>query len=210
MRASTLAVLAAFLPMLAVAAEQDDVTYRALVQRARSGDTTVDYRLLRLTCMKSDLCQPRGSKTDLGALTDAEKAGDLKKAAEIAEKLLDEGFVNLEAHASLSEIYQRLHDPEKAAFHFKMVLNMMLSIRNSGDGKTKETAFEVICDREEYDLLTSLDLPYYGVGVVSTRKITEGLHAYNRWEVRSPKTGQIETIFFNEDNFSPTKSHPRD
>jgi Domain of unknown function (DUF4919) len=204
-----LAALAAiFLPL--TAAEQDDIVYRALVQRAKSGDRTVDYRLMRLTCMKSSLCQPRGSRPDLAALNAATKDHQLQKAVEIGERLIDEGFVNVEVHATLVKVYADLHDTEKSNFHLDMVAGMLRSIMSSGDGKTKETAYEVICDREQYDLLTTLGLPYSGDSIISAQTNTEGAHTYSRWEVRNPKTGMTEVIFFNKDAFVPEKSLPRD
>jgi Domain of unknown function (DUF4919) len=192
-------------PSFAMGAEQDDATYRALVQRVESGDFTIDFRSLRMACVRSSLCEPRGTKADLGALNRADNDHEFDKVAEVAEKLISKGFVNIEAHANCVGAYAQLHNTVKSKFHQDVTTELLRSILNSGDGKTKQTAFEVICDREEYDTLSALGLPYFGPSVSSTT-VEDGEHHYDRWEVRHPQTGQMVVLFFNTDAFSPTKS----
>lgn len=191
-------------------AEQDDITYRTLVQRVMGGDFTVDFRSLRLACMKSSHCEPRGTKEDLGAMNSAEQNHQLNRVVEIAGKLIERGFVNLEAHATSAAAYAEMNEPAKAKFHRDVTTALTRSIFDSGDGKTKESAFEVICDREEYVMMAALGLPYFGSSVSKTRVAADGPHTYERWEVRNPETGQNAVVFFNIDAFSPTKSRVGD
>jgi hypothetical protein len=81
----------------------------------------------------------------------------------------------------------------------------MRSIFLSGDGKTKETAFEVICDREEYIMMTALGLPSLGSSV-SAESFAFGPHRYDKRQVADTKTSKYIEVFFNIDAFSPTKS----
>jgi len=192
-------------PSPAIGAEQDDATYRVLVQRVEAGDFTVDFRSLRMACVRSSLCEPRATKADLGALNGATQDRAFDKVVEIAGQLIRRGFVNIEVHATCVKAYAELHDPVRVKFHQDVVTALLRSILNSGDGKTKERAFEVICDREEYDTLTALGLPYYGSGV-SSSEVEDGGHHYDRWEIRDPRSGQMLIFFFNTDSFSPTKS----
>jgi hypothetical protein len=127
---------------------------------------------------------------------------------EIAERLISQGFVNIEAHADCVKAYEAIHDAAKSKFHLDVATALMRSILDSGDGKAKETAFEVISDREEYATLVALGLPYSGSGV-STSAIEDGGHRYARWDVLNPKTGQNVLVFFNVDAFS-TKSRVGD
>ena len=139
-----------------MAAEEDDVTYRTLVERVKGGDLTVDFRALRLACMKASHCEPRGSKADLTVLS----SQDYRKAVQVAEKLIDEGFVNIEAHATAAGLYAELNEPEKAKVHFAITLALMGSIMTGKDGKSEDTAYEVIGDREMYYVMAALGLPY--------------------------------------------------
>jgi len=192
-------------PFPAIGAEQDDAIYRALVQRVEGGDFAFDFRSLRLSCVRSSLCEARGTKAELGALNRASERDAFGEVIEIAEQIIARGFVNIEAHATCVKAYAELHDSVKAKFHLDVTSALMHSILNSGDGKTKESAFEVISDREEYYTLTSLGLPYSGSDI-STFSVEEGGHHYDRVEIRHPKTGEMVVVFFNTDAFSPTKS----
>jgi hypothetical protein len=192
-------------PHPAIGAEQDDALYRALVQRVEAGDLTIDFRSLRMSCVRSSLCEPRGTKAGLAAMNRAVNDGEYDKVVGIGEQLISKGFVNIEAHATCVKAYAELHDPVKSKFHLDVTAGLLRSILNSGDGKTKESAFEVICDREEYDALSALGLPYYG-SEVSSSAVGDGTHHYDRWEIRHPKTGEMVILFFNTDAFSPTKS----
>src|SRR5580698_3216726 len=93
-------VCALKVPFSAMCAEQDDAVYRALVQRVEGGDFTIDFRSLRMACVRSSLCEPRGTKADLGALNRAEQDREYEKVVEIAEQIINRGFVNLEVHAT--------------------------------------------------------------------------------------------------------------
>jgi Domain of unknown function (DUF4919) len=189
----------------AFGAEADDITYRTLLERAKGGDFTVDFRALRLACMKASHCEPRGSRADLTAMS----AEDPHKVVEVAEKLIEDGFVNLEAHATAAGAYAKLNDSEKAKAHFAITLELLRSIMATRDGKTKESAYEVICDREEYSVLSALGLPYLPPAASMT-PVKDGTHSYERWRVQNPKTGQDVVLYFNIDAFIPAKSRVRD
>lgn len=144
----------------------------------------------------------------MAVLTAMNAAGDQRDfAAETrwAEKLVEEGFVNAEAHATLAALYAKANEPIKAKFHRDVAAALLHSVLSSGDGKTKETAFEVIADREEYAALTAIGLPYRGAGV-SAYRFKEGGHNFHKWEIRDAKSGETKTVFFNEDACSPEKS----
>ena len=136
----------------------------------------------------------------------AAREPQLKRAIEFAERLIDRGFVNFEAHAECSGFYREDGDEPKAIFHLQVATALAGSILGTGDGKTTETAFEVISDREEYAVLASLGFPYAGSDVLSNSRITYGGHNYDKWSVRKPKTNEVVDVFFNTDYFSPTKS----
>lgn len=179
----------------------DGTDYQTLVRRVEAGDLTVDFRALRLACMKSTQCEPRATKADLAAINRAEGDHQVARVVEIAERLIRQGFVNIEAHADCVKAYDAIHDAAKSKFHKDVTAALLRSILFSGDGKTMETAFEVISDREEYSTLAAKGLPYLGSGV-SLSAVEEGGHRYDRWEILDPKTGTTIVVFFNTDAFS--------
>jgi hypothetical protein len=188
----------------------DDAAYHALVQRVKAGDLTVDFRELRLACLKASDCQPRGTKKDLAEMNLAIQSGAPATVVEIAAKLVQQGFVNIEAHATLASVYPKLNEPAKAKFHLDVTTELVRSIFQSGDGKTRETAFQIICDREEYVMMGALGLPYFGYNNLVV-PFEDGGHKYEKREVvdpktmkpiRDPKTGKETVVFFNVDAFS--------
>jgi hypothetical protein len=189
----------------AIGAEQDDALYRALVQRVEAGDLTIDFRSLRMACVRSSLCEPRATKAGLAAMNRAVSDREYDKVVEIGERLIRSGFVNIEAHATSASANVELHDSVRDKFHLDVTTALIRSILSSGDGKTKESAFEVICDREEYVTLTALGQPYLGPEV-SFSTVESGAHHYDRWDIWHPQTDQMVVFFFNTDAFSPTKS----
>src|SRR5580658_5821181 len=140
----------------AIGADQDGALYRTLVQRVEAGDLTIDFRSLRMSCLRSSLCEPRATKADLAAMNRAVNDREYDKVVEIGELLISRGFVNIEAHATCARANAELHNLVRAKFHLDVTAALLRSILNSGDGKTMESAFEVICDREEYDTLPAL------------------------------------------------------
>ena len=194
-----------FAPSASRGAEQDDATYRTLLERVKEGDLTIDFRALRFACMKASHCEPTGSLADLTAMS----VEDPRKVVAVAEKLVEDGFVNLEAHATAAGAYTQLNNAEKANTHFAITLALMASIMRSRDGKTKASAYEVICDREEYSVLSALGLSYLPPGA-STTLVKDGAHSYEKWDTQNLKTGQKVVVYFNIDAFIPAKSLVRD
>ena len=193
----------------AFCAEQDDIVYQKLVQRVEGRDFTVDFRALRLACIRSSQCEPRATKTDLAAMNRAALDADFQKTIEVAERLIRQGFVNAEAHATCAAAYLAIHDPAESKFHMDVATALIRSILASGDGKTKEAAYEVISDREEYFALTALGLPYLSSGD-SVRTVEGSGHSCDRWEIKDPRTEQSVVLFFNVDAFSPIRSRASD
>jgi len=144
----------------------------------------------------------------LAGLTDLSDE-DPNKAVAAAEKLIEDGFVNLEAHATAAGGYGKLNNLQKANAHLAIALALMRSIMGTRDGKTKESAYEVICDREQYFVLTALGL-LYAPPLASPTHVSDGPHRYERWQVKNPKTSEDVVVFFNIDAFTPAKSYPRD
>jgi hypothetical protein len=192
---------APMLPVPPMTLDQADKTYRELVDRVNGGDLRVDFRLLRFACVASRVCDLHGKHEDLLAMSQAGKDNQPEKVAKIAEGLIEQGFANMEAHAVCAKVYADLKQPEKAKFHLDVTAALMRSILNSGDGKSKETAFEIVHTREQLYVLAALGLPSTGEGVLSVETVKIDPHRWEKWEALNPKTGGREVVFFNTDVF---------
>jgi hypothetical protein len=182
-------------------ADKPDAAYLEFVKKVNAGDTSVDFRALRLACAKADRCDAKGESKDLIAMRRASQSHDYKEAAKIGEKLIAEGFPNIEAHAVCGDAYTALNDPKKAEFHQVVTSGLIHSIMATGDGKSKESAFEVIVTQEEHVILTVLGLPPFGKQALMPGKP----HSYDVIEVDDPKSGQKISVYFNIDAFYPMK-----
>ncbi len=196
-----LAVVAALIMLAAAAAAQNpDATYAELVKKAQAGDSSVDFRALRLACADAKKCDAT-DRDDLVAMRKASQAKDYKKAAKLAEKSIERGFPNIEAHATAAEAYKALKETDKAEFHHAITGALIRSIMKTGDGKTKETAFEVISVDEEHIVLNVLGLPVFGRQSLISGKP----HSYDLIEVDAPNGGGKVSVYFNIDAFFPMK-----
>ncbi len=197
---ATISFLSALAPMAAAEPQDDHSSYRDLVKQAESGDLSIDFRALRFNCLKAKECDPRGDSKDVVAMNRAMQQKEYSNAVEIAEKLISRGFPNIEAHAICAQAYRELNNPEKSKFHQDVTSGLIRSILRSGDGKTKQTSFEVIDTHEEYVMMQVLGLP-----VLGSQSLLPGKpHNYDYLERDDPKTGKKTGVYFNIDAFYPT------
>lgn len=193
--------LAFLLPILSLSAADNNTTYNALLARAQSGDLTIDFRQLRLSCLQAKHCDPEGNPDTKKQLYSAIRAGDNAQTVKAAEQLIAAGFPNIEAHMFASTAYEKFGDHDKAKFHHDIASALLRSIFATGDGKSKETAFEVICVAEEYTVVSVMGLPRLG----DQSLISGKPHSYDLLTRTDPKSNNKVEIYFNIDAFYPSK-----
>ena len=181
--------------LLGITAAEADATYRDLTARVKAGDFTVDFRTLRMACAKSSVCAPRATPGDLGLMNLSVSERRFSDAMEMANRLLDEGYINMEAHIALVQAYKELKQPEQAQFHTKVVTALLQSIVTAGDGKSTATAYEVMSFREELIVLGGKGWPPSS----HSESFTEGGHRYEKRTRQNPNTLTEDVIFFNID-----------
>jgi len=144
-----------------LAANVSEPKYETLVQRLKAGDLDVDFGELRMAYTRSDF-YAASDDTDLaelrGAMFDALAVGDMARAGERAQRILDLVYVDIDAHLIAGVVYRRGNDDAKAEFHRAIGMGLLKSIQDSGDGRSIETAFVVISAEEEFALLRSQGL----------------------------------------------------
>jgi hypothetical protein len=186
---------------LAAAADKADAVYGEFVRRANAGDLSVDFRSFRLACLKASICDPRGDTKQIISMRQSLQSKEYANAAAAAEAVIAHGFVNIEAHVVGAQAYEGLNDTERAKFHHDVAASLIRSIMATGDGKSKETAFEVIGTFEEYVIMDVLGLPPLGKQSLFPGKP----NSYDLLEVTDPRTGQKVSVFFNINLFYPPK-----
>lgn len=189
-------------PITAANKGKGESAYHDLRKRVESGDMSVDFRALRFACLEAEDCDARGESEDVVSLRRAMQARKFGQAAKAAEKLIQQGFVNIEAHALCADAYASLKDEERAKFHHDVAMALLRSIANSGDGKTKESAFEVIGTQEEYFMVRVMG---FSPLPVSQAVIPGKPHSYDVLKVRRPGADEEVSVYFKIDAFFPMK-----
>jgi hypothetical protein len=100
-----------------------------------------------------------------------------------------------------SSAYKKLGNPDKAKFHHEVASAFLRSIFASGDGKSKETAFQVAAVAEEYVVVMVTGLPRTG----GQSLIAGKPHSYDLLTREDQKSGNKIELYFNIDAFYPSK-----
>jgi hypothetical protein len=169
--------------------------YNTLVDKLKSGDTSIDFKALRIAYSQTRDYSPYGSDRDSqAAMFEAAKSKKYKDAIKEADKILKNNYVDMEAHITEAIAYRELGDTAKADLHKAIGNGLVNSVLNSGDGKSAKTAYVVISTGEEYTILRALGL----------RPASQSLdhidgHTFDVMTGTNPKTNETVKIFFNID-----------
>ena len=187
-----------FLTMLVipcVAENRAKAEYDSLVEKLKSGDPNVDFAKLREAYAASSEYSPPESDPDARrAMYDALSKRRYDEAIRIAEKVLKQSYLDIDAHHVLSIAYRESKDPIRADFHHGVAGGLINAILKSGDGKNFQTAMVVLATHEEYIILSVLAL---GPGSQALQK-KDG-HVYDVLDPVSTETNQAVTLYFNID-----------
>ena len=141
--------------------------YYSLLDSVKNGLSS-DFFTLRMAYTKTKIYNPYDIKFD-----DFRKKIKLniedknfKEALEIADKILEERYIDIRTHLYCSYIYAQLGDSARSDYHYNIYNGLMNSIYFSGDGKSEKNAFIIIEVSEEYDLLNWLKLNFAGQSLI--------------------------------------------
>ena len=193
MRYASLLLTAAMCAAVASAQQSSTPQYAQLVERLKNGDTSVDFGELRMAYAASP-------KYDFDTDAEARKSmfaalqnRDYKRAIGIAEKALDQDYVDMDAHFVLEQANKAGGDDKQAAFHHTVVKGLIESILKSGDGAGYDTAYKVIAIREEY-----IVLQVKGLQLIQQSLDRQGKHQFDVIE-GADEQKQRHRIYFNID-----------
>ncbi len=168
--------------------------YQTLLARLKQGDMTVDFLELRRAYADSTEYTDGPAPDQTEALISAFNKGDFNQAIEHAKKVLELHYLDIEAHQISFLAYREMHIQEEAEFHLRISLGLIKAFFQTGDGKSRETAWEMLSTHEEYVILHVL-----GLKKDKQTLIQAGKHSFDELEASNPKTGQKVTLYFNID-----------
>jgi len=120
-------------------------SYDALLERVKRSDQAIDFKELRLAYTEASAYSPYGGDGEARrAMFDAIKAREFDKALQNAETVLSRNYLDIMGHFGCFVSHRELAHAYQATYHKFVFEGLLNSIKNSGDGKSEETAFVVI------------------------------------------------------------------
>jgi hypothetical protein len=167
--------------------------YDSLLAQVRSGDTTIDFESLRMAYTETSDYSPYGDESEEGAIFAAIDSGQWNLALERAANVLKTNYVSITAHIGAELAYRNLEASDSAKLHHTIVYKLAMSILNSGDGTSPESAWKVIRVSEEYTVLQMLGKR---VGSQALVRSSDG-HPVDKMSVTDRETGEETTYYFD-------------
>lgn len=186
----------------AVETKGSEFYYPELLRRFEAADTTLTAEQIHYfyygTATRPEF-DPFQSEHVAYALLKGELKGDTlteenwKQAAEIVEKYLDEDPTNLGFHIYKQNVYYELYgeESEEAYNAYIQVVMLYSAIASTGDGKSQETAFHVICVPDEYALMEM-----FGLLPKSQALMEKHGRSYDRMDLEENEFG-LEALYFD-------------
>jgi hypothetical protein len=177
------------------AQETPQATYQSILAQVKNSDSKADFGKLRTAFTQTGNYKPydsdRNTKKSLFA---ALQKKEYAKAKELAGKILETNYVDVDAHRAMYRACSELQMTDQAKFHRYVLDGLIQSILKSGDGKTAGTAYVVIATNEEYAALSEL-------GIKPTRQalVSDNGKRYDRFDGVNQKNNEQVTVYFNID-----------
>ena len=190
---ATLLFLAALAPAAPAVAFDgaSEARYQNLLASAKAGGPTIDWRALRLAYADSAEFDLTGGRTDPArkAMFEAINVGDAKTALDQARLILDQDYVDIDAHVVADLAQQKLGDAAAAKREHDIVVGLLRSIR-TGDGSSPAQAFTPISVGEEYAMMRAFDMK-----VGDQALIQAAGHSYDKLDV-TDSDGKTLSFYF--------------
>lgn len=178
-----------------VQAQKSTSEYAGLRDRVKSGDLSVDFKRLRIAYVSApEYHEAKDTEKETTAMIAAVNARDFKLAIQNADVVLENNYTDMDAHFVEYIAYRELGNAAQAGFHRSVFDGLIRSILNSGDGKSRETAYVVALVHEEYVVLRVLGLRPDKQSLDQDKE-----HSYDVLETKDPESGKAVKLYFNVD-----------
>lgn len=176
-------------------------SYVDLTKRAVEGDPSVDFSALRAAYPYTDQWDPFGNKT--AALMDqaaaASKGKDCATALGKLDEVLKLDFTIDAAHALRSDCLAETGNAPASKIESGIANGLIYSLMNSGDGNAERTAYVVMTEREEMDVLANRHLV---LKIRQTQVRGSDGRFYDEVQGTSASNGAaIKTVYFDVSSF---------
>ena len=177
---------------------KDTSKYRQLVNKIRSGDSSVNFGELRRAYVEW-LNDGTGLKEapNRDEMVKAFRSKDLAKATQLGEAVVEYEFVNPGLLGALADAYKKLGNESKSRFYSEVSEKAEHGLFLSGDGKTSKTAYFVMDVDEEYRVMRTFN---FTVSMQSL--LSENGQSYDLLSGKD-ENGKVVELYFNICAFFP-------
>ena len=168
--------------------------YENLLKKIKKGKKDVNFFDLRMSYTRSKDYKPSNPELDSlrKKMIQELNSKEYKNAIKLADSILGKEFVDMYAHYTCYYAYSALSDSVKASYHVYIMDKLLNSVVESGDGKSKESAFLIISSNEEYFLIFIYKLQ------VSDKSFTNlNGEPFDVFKAIDPETKESFELFFN-------------
>lgn len=137
-------------------------SYKQLLQQAEQDIEALDFDALRRAYVERKDYNPYGAPPSVPELREAVEQEDWPAVAAIGTALLKGDVLQPHLHSLTGYAFGMTGDLQRAAWHRIFAAGLLNAILRSGNGRTVESAFQVVHIREEYDTLNFLRLEPVG------------------------------------------------
>jgi hypothetical protein len=181
--------------------KQFQARYVALTTKATQGDHSIDFTVLRSLYPFTDQWDPYGNQT--AALLDqaaaAAKGRNCTPALEKLDRVLKLDFTIDAAHALRSDCLAATGQESASKIESDIANGLVHSLMDSGDGASEASAYVVVTQREEMDVLANRHLV---VKLRQTQIRGSNGHLYDQVQATSAHDGEsVETVYFDVSSF---------
>lgn len=174
-----------------------DGRYQQLVKEAHENIAAANFAEIRAAYGKSSFIEAYGADSlwkDLVRLAKKAFKDNDAEAEKAYRKLLREDFAYYLTHINAMDAHDKLKADLDRDFHRQAARGLLGALFASGDGKTPETAFEVLDLDEENYILRHYQLKKEGQELVHMKN-----HAYDLITAKDVETGEKFEIYFQID-----------
>jgi len=164
--------------------------YQALLAQAKAKAPESDWAGLRFAYAARPGFKAFGQDTAKSDMFKAVEAGDCDKAAADSRTVIEQAYVDADAHLVAAFCDDKAGDAAGAVRERDVGVGLLKSIETPGDGLSPDKAFVVIDVDEEYALIRAR-----GLKVTNQALIQQGGHSYDALTTLDDK-GASATLYF--------------
>lgn len=132
--------------------------YMFLLGKAQNDIDAVDFAAIRAAYVQTDNYAPYAMPVDKTELKLAMEREEWAEAGLLCAQLLQDDYLQIELHLIMAHLFTQVEESDRAAWHRMFAHKLTEAVLATGDGRSFETAWEIVHMREMYDVLTLLKL----------------------------------------------------